>query len=354
MTVSPLSAGLAVAAAFAAAVLTVPAPLSAEEDDAHASASAEALYVRSTRPVRGSDMRRALDDLERALVLRPGWLPARRELAVAVLRSGDFERALDLFGALAGGSVADGIASGDLSAADVPASVDAEALFGVGIARHYLGQTREAERTYRTYADLVGPTSAEAARAYFRLAELFRTAEAVWGSAEAEEAKALAIDPRVASENLFPAYPAPEEIPELAPYLRTISLSPGRVTEPGAYDALPALLSWSPTASDPQAAGGDSSWVASPVPVEILVDAGGRPAEIGPATPSDPLPGFDAAADAVLSWRFEPAVAAGRDTSAWILFEIDVLHPEQTDAAESDTTAAAGVGEGDHEGGRDR
>jgi len=354
VTLSRLSAGLAMAAALAVAVAVVPATAPAEETGPEASASPEALLVRATRATRGRDMKQALDDLDRALTLRPGWLPARRELAIAVLRSGDFERALELFGALAGESVANGIASGALSAADVPASVDAEALFGIAIARHYLGETREAERLYRTYADLVGPTSDDAARAYYRLAELFRSTDAVWGSAGAEEAKALAIDPRIASVALFPAYPELEEIPELAPYLKVISASPAHEAGPDAYDSLPVLLSWSPTASDPSAAGGDSSWVASPFPVEILVDPEGRPAEIGPATPSDPLPGFDAATDVVLTWRFEPAVAAGRDTSAWILFEIDVLHPAPTDAAAPDTTEpATGTGRAG-DGGRAR
>ncbi len=357
-----VAAGVALTAPWGAWAAEAAGSAAANSD---ARPTAEALLVRGVRGFEGSDMRVGLRSLEEALRLRPGWPLARTSVAAAVLRSGQFGRARSEYSALLGEAEARALASGDLAASELPPATDADVLFGLAVSYHFLGNHREAERLYRAYADLVGPTSREAGRAYARLAEMIRAEDIAWGDADAEEAKALAVDPRIASAPLVPDFPVLEEHAELIPYLRPIELAPGRAQSPDAYESLPVLARWEPTVEETVAGAGaaedtaateDSTAVAdsttaadsAPVPgyltIEILVDTDGLPSELAApgedGTPDDLATEFEA----VRTWRFDPAVASsGVDTLAWIAFEIDVLRTPG--AGPVGDSGAAGTGE---------
>jgi len=289
----------------------------ADDGDDEPTLTAEALLVRGLERWTAQEMRGGLEDLRAVVAKRPDWMVARRALAAAVLRSGDFSRAAAEFEDLAGQTQAQALASGELTADRLPDDVDAEAIFGLAIATHFLGNVREADRLYRAFADIVGPTSADAARAYRRLAELFRDHDVPWGDADAEEAKALAADPGVASAVLFPRFPDPRGLPEVEPYTRPVELTPEHDPPADGFDSLPSLAVWTPIPAST-----DSTAVEETVALEILVDERGAPAEVtlpnGEELPARLVP----AADAVRTWRFTPAVAAGERLAARIVFEV--------------------------------
>ncbi|MCK4915344.1 MAG: hypothetical protein KAS89_04190, partial [Candidatus Eisenbacteria sp.] len=137
-----------------------------------------------------------------------------------------------------------------------------------------------------------------------------------WLDAEAELAKALAVDPDVRSATLLPAFTDPTTHPELEPYLRPIELSGSRVDTTVEYDTLPLLSRWAAPADTSETL---LALAQGTLRVEILVGADGFPDEVIPVTPVadeelTPL------TSAVGAWRFTPARAAGEDAPAWILF----------------------------------
>ena len=74
----------------------------------------------------------------------------------------------------------------DFSNVILPDSFDPDALLGLATAVQLQGRARvrEAERLHRTYAELTGPMSKEAGRAYFRLHELATESGVEWLDAE--------------------------------------------------------------------------------------------------------------------------------------------------------------------------
>jgi hypothetical protein len=191
------------------------------------------------------------------------------------------------------------------------------------------GHLRRAERLYRTSADLVGGTSAGAARAYYRLHELFQSPQAGWGDQSAELQKALAVDPDAASRTLLPAFPEPDDVGELAPYLVPIVL----VQEPSdttAYETLPALSRWKAPA-DSLAMTEDLG--RGTVPIEILVGADGTPLEVDLA---DAVEGAEAVVATVMEWRFTPAVTERGTAAARIRYGERESDSPQEDSAPKD------------------
>jgi hypothetical protein len=261
-------------------------------------------------------MRRGLEELRSATLLAPENELARRSLAVGLLRSGRFAEAEEEFAAEVGRTLADELASGAVSPADVPGSVDPDALLGLAAAVHYQERPREAERLYRAYAALVGPMSREAGRAYYRLHELAAGSDVLWIDADAELAKALAVDPDVRTAQLLPVFPDPGAHPELEPYLRPVELSESRADTAVNYDTLPALSRWTAPADTTESLAALS---AGELRLEILVGADGRPVEVVPVTPVDEAE-IGLLEEAASRWRFTPAEVNGVGSPAWILF----------------------------------
>ncbi len=313
-----LSAALRVA--LLVAVLAAPAagvsPSSEQAADAPGDPSVEAFLARGITRSTGSEMRAGLGDLRSAVRLEPEHALARKSLAIALLRAGRFGEAEAEFTVVLGEERTLALSSGRLSSADLPGSTDADALLGLATSVQLQGRAREAERLYRAYADLAGPMSKEAGRAYFRLHELAIESGVEWLDAEAELAKALAVDPDIRSAALLPAFTDPTTHPELEPYLRPIELSASRVDTTVEYDALPLLSRWATPADTSEML---LALAEGRLRVEILVGADGLPDEVIPGTPvtdEDLAP----LTSAVGAWRFTPARAAGEDTPAWILF----------------------------------
>jgi tetratricopeptide (TPR) repeat protein len=248
--------------------------------------------------------------------VRPSWRPAREALAVALLRAGSFREASKEFSFALGSSLADSLAAGRTGAAKSLRPDDADDLFGLAVSLQMDGRAREAERLYRTYADFVGTTSRSAARAYYRLHELFSDADVGWGDQAAELSKALAVDPDVESESLLPAYPDLAHIAGVQPYLVPIALADDQ-PDTVDIDTLPMLNRWVAPSDSSSASGASAS---GSVPLEILVGADGAPSEVSVLGMS---PGEDeerALVNTAMSWQFSPALAEGKAVPARIIY----------------------------------
>ena len=261
-------------------------------------------------------MRAGLDELRSAARSEPGDALVRRTLAIALLRAGRFGEAEAGFAVALGEERALALSSGRLSSADLLRPTDADALLGLATSVQLQGRAREAERLYRAYADLMGPMSKEAGRAYFRLHELATDSGVQWLDPEAELAKALAVDPNIRSASLLPAFPDPRTHPALEPYVRPIELSGSRADTALEYDTLPLLSRWVAPADTSEAL---RALAEGTLRVEILVGANGSPDEVVPVTPVaeeelTPL------TSAVGAWWFTPARVAGENAPAWIIF----------------------------------
>jgi len=350
-----LSAALRVA--LVVAVLAMPAtgvsPSSEQAGNASGDPSLEALLARGISRSTGSEMRAGLADLRSSVRLEPGHTLARKSLAIALLRAGRFGEAEAEFTAGLGGERTRALSSGRLSSADLSDSIDADALLGLATSLQLQGRAREAERLYRAYADLVGALSKDAGRAYFRLHELATESGVEWLDAEAELAKALAVDPDIRSAALLPAFIDPTAHPELEPYLRPIELSGSRADTAVEYDTLPLLSRWAAPADTSEML---LALAEGKLRVEILVGADGFPEEVIPVTPvtdEDLTP----LTSAVGAWRFTPARAAGVDAPAWILFgEADEEEPnvQGPDDQAQDSQEPGEQGPGDQKRARGR
>lgn len=313
-----LSAALRVA--LVVAVLAAPAagvfPSSEQTTDAPGDPSVEAFLARGITRFKGSEMRAGLADLRSAVRLEPAHALARKSLAIALLRAGRFGEAEAEFTVGLGEERTLALSSGRLSSADLSDSTDADVLLGLATSVQFQERAREAERLYRAYADLTGAMSKDAGRAYLRLHELATESGVEWLDAEAELAKALAVDPDIRSAMLLPAFTDPRTHPELEPYLRPIELSGSRADTAVEYDTLPLLSRWAAPADTSETL---LALAEGKLRVEILVGADGFPDEVIPVTPvtdEDLTP----LTSAVGAWRFTPARAAGEDAPAWILF----------------------------------
>jgi hypothetical protein len=292
--------------------------------------SPEALVARGIEHWNNRKMREGLEELRAAVATRPDWLLAERALGAALLRAGKDEEARQLFARLVGEEEAEGMAEGGPAALS-PDAV-AEDLMGLAVAEERLGHRREAERLYRAFADIVGPTEPEAARAYSRIGKMFEGADGSWVDGEAELAKALALDPDLDVSDTAPGFPNPRAVPELEPYVRDISLSGSSGDSAAAYESLPVLESW---VAPPDSIRGARSLARGDIEIDILVGPDGVPTEVffppavseavlehataGPDTVGQ-TDGLSRLAAAVMLWRFEPAVRDGAPAEALITF----------------------------------
>lgn len=280
-----------------------------------------ALLVRGIRMFERQEMREGLEVLAAVARERPEWEPAITARAGALLRSGRFAAAADGFAALLGEETARMLARGTIAARDLALPVDPEDVLGLAIARHYLGDHRAADRLYRSYADLVEPTSERAARAYWRLAEMYSEIGVTWGDAAAERAKALAVDPSIETKPILPDLPDVRAIDETEPYTREIAPAPDRPAPEGGFRSLPVLVGWTPPEYEELDA--DSEWERGTV--EILVGENGRPEELALPSELDLGTGPGASlARAAMAWCFEPALGESGAVAAWITFGVDV------------------------------
>jgi TonB family protein len=285
---------------------------------AGAGPSAAALVVRGIMDYQARAMRRGTEELERAAAMRPDWRPARMGLASALLRNGEFERARAWFEAVVGEEAVRDLASGGRVTERLPAPPDPEALLGLAASLDGLGRTREADRLYRAAADVWGPASRDAARAYYLLSLMLEGHRVPWGDPEAELAKANALDPRVGERSALPPFADPAADPELEPYTWPVAHARADSAHPSP-GAPPALAEWTAGASDgpPQFEGA--------IRVEALVAEDGSVVEaevVSPQGLSDAV--REAAVAAVAAARFEPPASGGGggEPSAWVSIEV--------------------------------
>ncbi len=295
-------------------------------------ATAEGLVVRGVRLFEGHKMLRGLADLETAVALDPDLSEARAALAAALLRSGEFERAALGFEYAVGKELTSRLASGHAGASEVSPAVDREAIYGLAICRAQLGLDREADRLYRIYADLVGVAEPTAAKVYYRLARMFEASRVPWGNAEAEMAKAHAIDPVIETKDLLVGFPDLASLPRFAPYTWPIELSPDPPDSMPEFDHLPVLLRWIEPDRQTDA---DSLAATEATMLDLLVDRTGRVKNVRIIESAGP----DCSADisttvAAMQWLFEPAVADDAPTPAWIRFHV-IHHPDALASTES-------------------
>jgi tetratricopeptide (TPR) repeat protein len=303
----------------------------------------EALLVRGVRMFARQEMREGLEVLAAVVGKRPAWGPAESAYAGALLRSGRFAEAADGFAGLIGEETARLLARGTLSARDLALPVDPEHVLGLAIARHHLGEHRAADRLYRSYADLVEPTSEHAARAYFRLSEMYAEIDVAWGDAEAERAKALAVDPLIETRLALPDLPDASAIAETEPYTREIVLAPDRPEPEEALESLPVLIDWVPPTFTDLAA--DTEWERGAV--EILVGATGRPEDLALPSELDLGSGPGAAlGDAAMTWCFEPAQGESGAIALWITLGVDLPAAPPDSLARADADTVEGREEG--------
>ncbi|MBD3366608.1 MAG: hypothetical protein GF405_00370 [Candidatus Eisenbacteria bacterium] len=303
---------------------------------APAEADREALLARGIELFLQNEFAAALSVLTRIVEEHPDWRPGTVALGSALLRAGRHEEARPLYEELVGAPVARALGEGSLAAEGLPPNVEPDAVLGLGMVHELAGEARQAENTYRTFADIVGPAEPAASRAYRRLALLFRETDVPWGNAEAESLKAEAVDRDGVSGQALPAFPDAETIPELEPYLRTIERSPDRPESLSRYEEAPWLARW----EGPPA---DGATRLRNVRVEIRVDTLGNPVE---ATVLDATLADSTAAvvsSTVKRWRFVPARLDGRPTDAWIVMTSRAVLPPRPDPEVSaDSTAVGG------------
>ncbi len=306
-----------------------PAPCAADQAG---NATAEALVARGVRLFENRKTRRGLADLEAAVALDPELAEARAALAAALLRGGEFERAAFGFERAVGEELALRLAAGSAGASDVHPDVDREALYGLAICHAQLGSHREADRLYRVYADLVGLTEPAAAKAYYRLAEMFEASDVSWGSAAAEMAKAHAIDPAIETKDLLVSFPHLALLPQFEPYLWPIELKPDPPDSMPEFDDLPVLINW---IEPDRPIDTHLPTIAQTTIVDLLVDRTGRVRDVRfIESPSSDCSIDVSTTVAAMQWIFEPAMADGNPAAAWIRFSI-IHRPDQSTDAES-------------------
>jgi hypothetical protein len=115
-------------------------------------------------------------------------------------------------------------------------------------------------------------------------------------------------------------------------------LSPSKVDTAKEFESLPLLSTWVAPADTTEALlalGGGK------LPLEILVDETGVPAEVIPlAEIADE--DLEALTRAAREWRFTPATANGTDAPAWILFgDVSEVKTDENETTEIDTTAGS-------------
>lgn len=294
--------------------------LSAASRPARAS-TAESLLIRGLERVETEGPDAAIPDIEAAVGVRPDWSEARWALGTALLGAGRAREASVVFAVLVGEGEAEAIASGGADADTLAPGTEPEHLLGLAAAREALGRTREADRLYRAFADLVGPTSPAAARAHLRLAAMYERTGVAWGDPAAERAKADALAPGAGADDARLRYPDLGGSADAGPYLRPLAVGP--TEEAGGFDSLPVLVSWAEPVLPPDTRPFTAERT---VTLEILVDEGGAVADV--RVVEDTGAGCQAqvaAAVAAARSRFEPAVRDGVPVAAWILF--DVVYP---------------------------
>jgi tetratricopeptide (TPR) repeat protein len=322
------------------AVTTVPEAAGDTSLEPREGLSPDALLAHGVADSKGADVRLGLEELRAALAARPHDALTRTELAVALLRAGLFEEAEGEFAELLGRERADELARGKLPYERLGSDVDPPTVLGLATAIQMQGgRPRQAERLYRAYAEMVGPLSPDAARAYMRLHELAEEQSADWLDADAELAKAEAVNPKLDALRLLPQLIDPTTYPELEPYLRPVELAPSSADSTVEIDELPMLALWvAPGDSTPASA----AVVSGLLQLRIAVDSDGVPASAEPVpVPTDKELG--PLRDTVLQWRFSPAISGGEHVAATILFG-DVSRDEWSVAGEpaADAEAAAG------------
>jgi len=277
--------------------------------------SAAALVVRGIRDYQARAMRRGTEELERAVAVRPDWERARMALATALLRNGEYGRARVQFEVLVGGEPARGLTSGSRTVGELSVVPDPEALIGLAASLDGLGLTREAERLYRAAADAWGPTSKDSARAYHLLSLMLEERRVPWGDADAERAKAEALDPRVADRPAVPPFPEPAADPELEPYTWPVAYARADSTHP-APETPPFLAEWTAGRVD------GSPAFEGTIKVEALVAEDGSVAEAEVVSPRGLAEAVrEAAVRALVAARFDLPASGGAST-AWVSIEV--------------------------------
>ncbi len=315
-----LTCALSAALLCAFAAVTNAQTTEGGDQRSYGGATPEALLVHGVAGYEGGEMRQSLLDLEEVVKLRPGWILAERVLAYMEIRAGRFEEAGRTLEKLIGPELTEALETGKTTGRGAAAAVDPEDVLGLAIVRGQTGAYRESDLLYRAFADMVGETTPEAARAYRRLADMYERSGVDWGDASVERARAIATDPDVESASTLPRFPDLSQYPELEPYTREVVEAPGREQPLEEYDRLPRLAEWEETTES-----GEEALAPRTVPMELLVGESGLVSEAHVPEGTE-VSSAQAAALARAAGRlvFEPALSSGLPAEVWILFGVDM------------------------------
>ena len=300
-----------------ALLMTTSAPHSAAANGV----SPEASLVAAKAALAAGRPGAALDRVEEALADRPGWNVAERLRAVALLRAALWEDALDAYRALLGEAEATALEEGTREGlGDVPPDL----VFGLAVSHDGTGDVPTAVRLYRTYADAVGASSGEAARAYARLSDLFRRSGVTWGDDAAELAKTEALDPDGSSAAWLPAAPDLSDVPGLAPYVATIRRAASAAPD-STVVRLPVLIRYrAPVVSAEQFETDSASMT-----LDLLIGSGGAVEDAAVLRgPENACALHVAAATAAMTWGFEPAATDSGPAAVRIEYDLTLSAPD--------------------------
>ncbi len=298
----------------------------------------------------------ALEVLREVVAASPDWETATLALGSTLIRRGLFAEARSEYEPIVGTSTVETIENGDGTSADLTRG-QLEALFGLAICRDEEGAVRQADRLYRAYADRMGLASPDAARAFYRLAMMLERTDMPWGDANAERARALALDPNIGASDMLPPLPDPAADARTEPYTRLITLvgiEPSHSgVEAAPHDSTtvepvpPALMSY--VEPWPEAADGDTLPNAEVLNVGLLIGASGTVEDVG-IDDCDSI-GCAALVDlafAAARWSFAPATVDGKPVAARIIFPVP--HdgtPGTSSTSDGEAPAASNADEGE-------
>jgi len=298
----------------------------------------------------------ALAELREVVAASPDWETATLALGSTLIRRGLFAEARSEYERIVGPSTAVAIEDGDETRVDLTRN-QLEALFGLAICRDEEGDVRRADRLYRAYADRMGVASADAARAFYRLAVMLERTDMPWGDANAERDRALALDPSIETSDMLPQLPDPEADPRTEPYTRLITLvgtepshAPNEATPDDSTTVEtvpPALISY--VRPWPETADSDSLPGTEVLDVELLVGPSGTVEDVRIDDCDSIWCGaLVDLAFATARWSFAPATVNGEPVAARIVFPVPQNGaPEAPDVDGGEAPAAPNADEGE-------
>jgi len=303
----------------------------------------EARLVRAYGLLQSRQGTEALAEFRAIAVDAPDWPTARLALGGALLRRGLFAEARREYTGAIGEAKAAAIENGEAASSDLSPDL-LDALLGLAICRDEEGATRQADRLYRAYADEIGAMTPNASRAFYRLAAMLERTGVPWGDAEAERARALALDPGVESAGTLPPLPDLGADPASEPYTRVVELDEADAPDDAAEITPPVLVRYAvPSTPDTMVAGASTSEMLS-VGLTVTADGSVDDVRIEGCETLD-CEQLIAITFAASRWWFEPAMQDGSPVAADVRFPVPVAQRTAPTREPSASSAQQGSSE---------